>query len=45
MCRSVDLTFMADGHFNAVVFWFKLELYGGITLSTAPEAVAAGRVH
>ena len=43
--RSVDLTFTANGHFNAVVFWFHLELYGGITLSTAPEAVAAGKAH
>jgi hypothetical protein len=40
--RSVDLTFTADGHFNAVVFWFTLELYSGVTLSTGPEAVAAG---
>ncbi len=44
-CRSVDLTFTADGHFNAIVFWFHLELYAGITLSTAPEAVAAGEAH
>lgn len=40
--KTIDLTFTADGHFNALVFWFELQLVDGITLSTSPQAVAAG---
>ena len=34
--RQLDLAFTADGHFNAVRFWFTLDLGSGVTLSTAP---------
>jgi hypothetical protein len=30
------------GRFNAVMFWYKLHLYGDVYLSTGPEAVAGG---
>ena len=30
------------GRFNAVMFWYKLHLYGDAFLSTGPEAVAGG---
>ena len=41
--KSLDLTFHTDGRMNAVVFWYTLELIEGITFSTGPEAVKAGR--
>lgn len=40
--KTIDLTFTAGGHFNSLVFWFELQLIDGITLSTSPQAVAAG---
>ena len=40
--KTLDVTFTAGGRFNAVVFWFQLDLGGGITLSTGPQAVGAG---
>ena len=40
--KTIDLTFTGGGNFNALVFWFELQLVDGITLSTSPQAVAAG---
>ena len=34
--KTVDIHFTADGIFNAVLFWYMLELAPGITLSSAP---------
>lgn len=34
--KTVDIHFTADGIFNAVLFWYTLELAPGITLSSAP---------
>jgi type III protein arginine methyltransferase len=42
--KTLDVTFTADGRFNAVVFWFELDLGSGIRLSTGPKAVSAGAV-
>ena len=33
---SLDLSFTADGIFNAVLFWFTLQLTPDITISSAP---------
>lgn len=40
--KTLDLTFTAGGRLNAIVFWFELDLGGGIRLNTGPEAVSAG---
>ena len=40
--KTIDLNFTAGGHFNALIFWFELQLIDGITLSTSPQSVAAG---
>ena len=40
--KTLDVTFSADGRLNAIVFWFELDLGGGVRLSTGPEAVSAG---
>lgn len=40
--KALDVTFTAGGRFNAVVFWYRLQLADGITLTTGPQAVAAG---
>jgi len=34
--KSVDLTFARDGRFNAVVFWYTLNLIDDISITTAP---------
>lgn len=34
--KSLDLSFTADGIFNAVLFWYTLELTPNITISSAP---------
>ena len=40
--KHLDLTFTAEGRFNAVLFWYTLHLGGGVELSTGPTAVASG---
>ena len=40
--KHLDLTFTAEGRFNAVLFWYTLHLGGGIELSTGPAAVNSG---
>ena len=40
--KHLDLTFTAEGRFNAVLFWYTLHLGGGIELSTGPAAVKSG---
>ena len=39
--RSLDLAFTADGVFNAVLFWFTLQLTPDITISSAPAVSSA----
>ena len=34
--KSLDLSFTADGIFNAVLFWYTLQLTPDITISSAP---------
>ncbi len=40
--KTVDLTFSNGGRFNAVMFWFKLHLYGDVHVSTGLDAVKQG---
>ena len=40
--KTVDLEFHSDGRMNAVLFWFELDLFNGITFSTSPQAVKDG---
>ena len=40
--KTLDLEFHAHGRMNAVVFWYKLELFNGITFTTGPEATTTG---
>ena len=40
--KILDLGFDTSGRFNAVVFWYELDLGGGHRLSTGPRATAAG---
>eukprot|EP00887_Chlorella_sp_A99_P001822 scaffold19.g1822.t1 len=40
--KTVDVDFTRRGRLNAVMFWFKLHLFGDVCLSTGPEAVVAG---
>ncbi|PSC69443.1 arginine methyltransferase [Micractinium conductrix] len=40
--KTVDVEFTRRGRFNAVMFWYKLHLFGDVYLSTGPEAVAEG---
>lgn len=37
--KVVDLTFTSQGIFNAMLFWYELDLGNGITFSTAPKIV------
>ncbi len=34
--KSLDLAFTADGIFNAVLFWYRLQLTPDISISSAP---------
>ena len=34
--KTLDVAFTQSGRFNAVVFWFELQLGDGITLCTKP---------
>lgn len=38
--RTLDVEFTASGRFNAVVFWFELQLGPGIQISTRPSCGA-----
>lgn len=40
--KSADVTLTADGRFNAVVFWYCLQLTDGITTSTGPQVSSEG---
>ena len=40
--KTVDLAFERDGKFNAVVFWFTLNLIDDIKITTAPLGFAPG---
>ena len=40
--KTVDLAFERDGKFNAVVFWFTLNLIDDIKITTAPVGYAPG---
>ncbi|KFM29158.1 Protein arginine N-methyltransferase 7 [Auxenochlorella protothecoides] len=40
--QTLDLEFEGPGRWNAVRFWFDLRLHGDATLSTGPDAAAAG---
>lgn len=42
--RHVDFSFTADGNFNAVVFWFDLQLTPDVCISTGPAGLASGRL-
>lgn len=39
--KTLDTEFTADGVFNAVVFWFTLHLFDGVTISSGPCASSA----
>jgi type III protein arginine methyltransferase len=41
--KTLDVEFTRDGTWNAVMFWFKLELAEGIELCTGPSQVPVGR--
>ena len=38
--KSLDMHFIEDGIFNAVLFWHTLELAPGVTISSAPALVS-----
>ncbi|KAL4424877.1 hypothetical protein ABPG77_002100 [Micractinium sp. CCAP 211/92] len=40
--KTVDVEITRRGRWNAVMFWYKLHLFGDVYLSTGPEAVAEG---
>ena len=40
--READLRFERDGRFNAVLFWYDLNLIEGVELSTAPRGYGPG---
>ncbi|KAL4451864.1 hypothetical protein ABPG75_007526 [Micractinium tetrahymenae] len=40
--KAVDVEITRRGRWNAVMFWYKLHLFGDVYLSTGPEAVAEG---
>lgn len=39
--KIIDVEFTADGRFNAVMYWYELNLFGDITLSTGLDAMRA----
>jgi hypothetical protein len=40
--KSVDVGFTEKGTFNAIMFWYDLDLGSGVHLCTGPEEVDAG---
>ena len=41
--RTIDVIFERDGMFNAVLFWFKLELGPNESISTGPGVHGSGQ--
>lgn len=42
--KTLDLTFTADGKFNAVLFWYRLRLIEGVEICTSPQMRKQGDV-
>ena len=45
--KKIDVEFEQDGKWNAVIFWYKLHLWGDVYITTGPEAstMAPGTRH
>lgn len=45
--KKIDVEFEQDGKWNAVIFWYKLHLWGDVYITTGPEAstLAPGTRH
>ena len=38
--KNVDVEFTSDGRLNAIMYWFKLHLFGDVYLSSGPEIIS-----